>query len=129
MIQPDKIYCGDNGHGNLSFSTEKVYDTMQEYIRKGAVREKLQFAKSVYDHPNRVLHGVADGFRQDGRTAMCDDLLSWIDTLGEKSEVPTNPVDLEKEIKRYLQEVYDRDTTVSDVARHFAEWGAEHLKK
>ena len=30
--------------------------------------------------------------------------------------------DLEREIKRYLHEVYDRDSTVGDVARHFANW-------
>lgn len=33
--------------------------------------------------------------------------------------------DLEKEVKRYLQEEHDRDTTVGDVARHFTEWQKE----
>lgn len=37
--------------------------------------------------------------------------------------------DLEKEVKRFLQEEHDRDTTVRDVARHFANWGVEHAKK
>lgn len=30
--------------------------------------------------------------------------------------------DLQKETRRYLREVKDRDTTVGDIARHFAEW-------
>ena len=37
--------------------------------------------------------------------------------------------ELEEEIKRYLHKVYDRDTTVGDVARHFAKWQKEHLWK
>lgn len=35
--------------------------------------------------------------------------------------------ELEEEIKRYLHKVYDRDTTVSDVARHFAKWQKEQM--
>lgn len=42
MTIPDKIYCGNNGHGNLSFSTQKVYDSMDEYIRKDALLEWLR---------------------------------------------------------------------------------------
>lgn len=39
MKVPDKIYCGNNGHGNLSYSREKVYPSMDEYIRKDALLE------------------------------------------------------------------------------------------
>ena len=39
MKAPDKIYCGNNGHGNLSYSTEKIYPSMEEYIRKDALLE------------------------------------------------------------------------------------------
>ena len=39
MKAPDKIYCGNNGHGNLSYSTEKIYPSMEEYIRKDAILE------------------------------------------------------------------------------------------
>ena len=35
--------------------------------------------------------------------------------------------DLEEEIKRYLHKIYDRDTTVGDVARHFADWQKEQM--
>lgn len=44
---PNKIYCGNNGHGNLSFSTERVYPSMEEYIRKDALFEMLK----GYSHP------------------------------------------------------------------------------
>lgn len=39
MTAPEKIYCGNNGHGNLSYSREKVYPSMEEYIRKDALLE------------------------------------------------------------------------------------------
>lgn len=35
---PDKIYCGNNGHGNLSFSSSP-FDSASEYIRKDALLE------------------------------------------------------------------------------------------
>ncbi|MBR4758481.1 MAG: hypothetical protein IK084_06730 [Bacteroidaceae bacterium] len=44
---PDKIYCGNNGHGNLSYSTEKVYPSMEEYIRKDAL---LEWANEALAH-------------------------------------------------------------------------------
>ena len=37
--------------------------------------------------------------------------------------------DLEKEVMRYQQKVYDRDTTVRDIARHFANWQREQMMK
>lgn len=37
--------------------------------------------------------------------------------------------DLEEEIRKYQKEVYDRDTTVRDVARHFADWQKQQLFK
>ena len=46
MKAPDKIYCGNNGHGNLSYSREKVYPSMEEYIRKDAL---LDFLKELRD--------------------------------------------------------------------------------
>ena len=47
MKTPKKIYCGNNGHGNLSFSTEKVYDTMEEYIRKSTLLEWAKEGQKV----------------------------------------------------------------------------------
>jgi hypothetical protein len=54
------------------------------------------------------------------------DILAWLDTL--ESEKPMN---LEEEINRYLHEECsdDDEPSISEIARHFAQWGAEHLKK
>lgn len=35
---------------------------------------------------------------------------------------------LEEEIKRYQQEDYDRDTTIRDIARHFANWQKQQME-
>ena len=51
MIEPDKIYCGNNGHGNLSYSQEKVYPSMKEYIRKDAI---LKWAKEIAENASWV---------------------------------------------------------------------------
>ena len=67
---------------------------------------------------------IYDRNRSNGFIDVCDELdniLSFLDT----SEV--KEVDLEKEIQRYLREVHDRDTTVSDVARHFAAWQKQQM--
>lgn len=53
-------------------------------IDKETIRAEIEFAKSVYSNPKRVVHGVADAFRQDGRVAMCDDILKKLDTLPEQ---------------------------------------------
>jgi hypothetical protein len=47
----------------------------------------------------------------------------------KQSEQPVEG--LEDEIKRYLHEECsgDDEPSVSEIARHFAEWGAEHLKR
>lgn len=52
-----------------------------KYIDADRLRAEIKFAKSVYDDPKRVVHGVADAYRQDGRAAMCDDILKKIDSL------------------------------------------------
>lgn len=77
------------------------------------------------------------------RTKELNLLLSFLDTLEEKSEKPMN-LDLEKKIGSYMSNkwkfgcvipitpvVLPNFTTedLKDIARHFAKWGAEHLKK
>lgn len=52
-----------------------------KYIDSERLRAEIKFAKSVYDDHKRVVHGVADAYRQDGRAAMCDDILKKIDSL------------------------------------------------
>lgn len=68
-----------------------------KYLDADLLRKEIEFAKSVYDNPKRVVHGVADAFRQDGRAAMCDDILKKIDSLQQEQQ----DVDLEKEIEEY----------------------------
>lgn len=51
---------------------------MSKYINADLLRKEIEFAKSVYDNPKRVVHGIADAFRQDGRAAMCEDILKRI---------------------------------------------------
>jgi len=54
---------------------------MSKYIDADRLRAEIKFAKSVYDNPKRVVYGVADAYRQDGRAAMCGDILKRIDFL------------------------------------------------
>lgn len=54
---------------------------MSKYIDADLLRKEIEFAKSVYSNPQRVVHGIADAYRQDGRAAMCDDILKKIDSF------------------------------------------------
>jgi len=59
-------------------------------------------------------------------------VLSFLDTL--ESEKPMNQEGLEEEIREYMSNEdnnpFDWDwRDKRDCARHFAQWGAEHLKK
>ena len=58
--------------------------TNMKYIDAELLRKEIEFAKTVYEHPNRVVHGVADAFMQDGRAAMCADILKKIDSLQQE---------------------------------------------
>ena len=55
-----------------------------KYIDAEKLRKEIEFAKSVYGNPQRVVHGIADAFRQDGRVAMCDDILKKLDSLQQE---------------------------------------------
>ena len=92
-----------------------------KYIDADLIRKEIEFAKTVYDNPNRVVHGVADAFRQDGRAAMCDDILKKINSL--QQEQPE--VNLEKEIERWMDLNADSNGfyNMVDYARHFYELG------
>ena len=67
-----------------------------------------------------------------GKMSACNRILNFLDTLQEQ------PVceGLEEEIEDWIECIRDSpgvgDWTMGDIfstARHFAEWGAEHLKK
>ncbi len=97
----------------------------KKYIDAELLRKEIEFAKTVYEHPNRVVHGVADAFRQDGRAAMCDDILKKIDSL--QQEQPE--ADLEEEMDRFFEEmsIQEHENIFEDtyqmIARHFYELG------
>lgn len=57
---PDKIYCGNNGHGNLSYSTEKIYPLMEEYIRKDTLLEWLEERISDGDDEGLMTNQIAN---------------------------------------------------------------------
>lgn len=78
-----------------------------------------------YYHPENVNHGLASEFREDGKAIAYEELLSFLDALGEKSEKPTIPVDLEKEIKEYCgtRDICPVPDFIDAVARHFYELG------
>ena len=53
----------------------------------------------------------------------------------EEDETVTDCDELEREIERYIAPIhadeikYEPFTSIEECARHFAKWGAEHLKK
>lgn len=83
---------------------------MTKYIDADLLRKEIQFAKSVYDNPRRVVVGVADAFRQDGRAAMCDDILKKIVSLQQEEPVPN---DLEEASMNYQNKIA-ADSDVDD---------------
>ena len=101
---------------------------MTKYIDADSLRAEIKFAKSVYDDPKRVVYGVADAYRQDGRAAMCDDILKKIDSL--QQEQPE--VDVKKELHAYIcsdEYMNTREDGSLLIARHFYELGLNARKK
>lgn len=96
-----------------------------KYINADLLRKEIEFAWSVYNNPHRVVHGISDAFRQDGRAAMCEDILKKIDSLQQEQQ----EVDLEEEMDRFFEEmpVYEHENIFEDtyqmIARHFYKLG------
>ena len=75
----------------------------------------------------------ATGDFAEGRRLEQRIILAFLDTL---EEPVSDCHDLEEEVKRYYSENFSYITSdnptlsiLTNIARHFAEWGAEHLKK
>ena len=97
--------------------------TVIEQLNAEIERLKAKYRKDMYKSNHE---GLASVYKIEAY----NELLSFISTL--ESEKPmVQDEDLDKEIKRYIDEYYKEDCIVliAHVARHFAEWGAEHLKK
>lgn len=96
---------------------------MGEYINIDDLKKEIESSRDIYNHPNRVVNGVADSFRQDGRVAMCNDILNKLESL-HKGLLEVN---LEKEIEQFEEALHGFDSVTSDdcktIAQHFFELG------
>lgn len=82
---------------------------------------KAEIGRLKATNPSEYNYQNAEGY-----VWALDDILSFLSTL--ESEKPMN---LEEEINRYLREECSNDDEpgVHEIAEHFAQWGAKHLKK
>jgi hypothetical protein len=96
--------------------------TIIEQIKAEIERRWKDYRNSVTpDQPKYRTHYFV------GKGEVCEELLSFLSTL--ESEKPMNPEELEKDAVNYC---FDNGLNLSprvatDFARHFAQWGAEHL--
>ena len=95
-----------------SAETQHVNETCKESDNSLTQEDAMTIRKEWFEHCKKSWYneGYVDGKYNRDR----------------QFEEPVSE-DLEEEIKRYLHKVYDRDTTVSDVARHFAQWQKEQM--
>ena len=101
--------------------------TSSEFLTKiKAEIEKLKKAQEVSEDKDYAQYelDVACGYDM-----ACNDILSFLSTL--ESEKPMNQEGLEEEISRYLREECSNDDepSISDTARHFAQWQKEQDDK
>ena len=100
--------------------------TIFEQIKAEIERLKAKYQKDMYKSNHE---GLASVYKIEAY----NELLSFLDTL--ESEKPMNLDELMKEAQRYYSDNFeylssDQPTLsiLTNVARHFAEWGAEHAK-
>lgn len=92
---------------------------------------KTEIERRLKDYWRICFHDVK-AYNEDSNVRELKELLSFLSNL--ESEKPMNQdEELNEEIKRFAAE-YDCERSedillIAIVARHFAEWGAEHLKK
>ena len=79
-----------------------------KYIDADLLRKEIEFAWSVYNNPHRVVHGIADAFRQDGRAAMCEDILKKMDSLQQEQQ--EDLASLINEATNVAKRIVDRDS-------------------
>ena len=96
---------------------------MSKFIDAEKLRSVLQ--NTINSMKEKDVKGERYDAFLNGKLSICEELLGCIDSL--QQEQPE--VDLEKEIKNYLATkcAGDDEPSVSEIARHFAEWGAIHL--
>lgn len=117
----DTMYYAAN---YLTTDASRLHKAMEDYhqfiiheCKEEPVSNPIDFEKELYK-----AFGQVKDFTLGMRIA------KWFYDMGKNSQEPVSE-DWEEEIKRYLHKVYDRDTTVGDVARHFAKWKKEQMMK
>lgn len=99
---------------------------MAKYIDADILQEKLIERLGLFE-------GLSSDTINPIRIDECKKIISIIDSI--RQEQPE--VDLEKEIERVVEKYNSlangrrviKPSGIEKIARHFAEWGAEHLKK
>lgn len=94
---------------------------------KEQIRQEIERQRSLIEG----LFIEGDNSFYEGQDNAYNHLLAFIDSLPEEK----SSEDLEEEVKRYYSDNFtyissDQPTLsiLTNVARHFAEWGAKHLK-
>lgn len=110
MKAPERIYVEVCEDGIFAFP-KPPFEESVEYVRADVVEQPASPLSVAY--ANRCF--------ENGKQAMKEQMLK---------EQSANE-ELEEEIKRYGKEEMPvvLESDLNDIARHFAEWGAEHLKK
>ena len=90
---------------------------------------KAEIERQQKENVNYDENGGFASYCDSSAWSALDSMLTFVSGL-EESEKPMQE-GLEEEISRYLREECsdDDEPSISDTARHFAQWGAEHLKK
>lgn len=131
MKAPNKIYLSKLVMAGAETLDKPVSDDDVEYIRADAIRNEIERLKAKYrkDMYKSNYEGLASGYKIEAY----NELLSFLSTL--ESEKPMNLEDFDKaldnECKRYFNSMTPEqflNTPNTNVARHFAEWGAKHLR-
>ena len=93
-----------------------------------AIKAEIERRMKILREDEVVRQNCTSDFLE-GKIYGYEEALSLLSTL--ESEKPMNQEGLEEEIERYLPKIpenpYNEELRV--FARHFAKWGAEHLKK
>lgn len=100
-----------------------------KYIDADKLKAEIERQMNYYDEKEMKAwddyeQSDEDALWYQGHRKMCSKLLSFLDTL--QGQTVTDSKKLEEEINKWLD---GPSTDLRTTARHFAKWGAEHLKK
>lgn len=126
-IQLKRIQEGDLVDAE-PYDKNEAYNELLSFISTLEESERPEPYNPVYDEAylNEKIKKATESWKGVDVDAMLAECRGYDE---EKSEKPTDG--LEEEISRYLREECsgDDEPSISEIAEHFAQWGAEHLKK